>query len=273
LGASIVIPIAVGYMGLDWVKDNAGFMMGFKTMPYLFQQWGPFLAALAGVLWFGLLFFAGITSSLAFGTPWMAMMQDEFKWGRKKSAYSFGLFILLLALPTILFFQQGVFDEYDYWTGTVSLVFFALVEVILFAWVFDIDNGWKQITEGADIRVPRFFKYVIKYVTTLFILAVFVGSLIEPAGGQWGAAFRQLFSGRGWTFDASSLVSQVLHLHETDTRWFINGRVTKIFIIDMSRVLLTLAFLSIAIMVKRVTGRQNESQDMEINGQEGRIQQ
>ncbi|MEJ2635312.1 MAG: sodium-dependent transporter [Calditrichia bacterium] len=263
LGASIVIPIAVGYMGLDWVKANAGFMMGFKTMPYLFQQWGPFLAALSGVLWFGLLFFAGITSSLAFGTPWMAMMQDEFNWDRKKSAYTFGLLILLLALPCIFFFQAGVFDEYDYWTGTVSLVFFALIEIILFAWVYGIDNGWQEITGGADISVPQFFKKIIKYVTPLFIAVVFIGSLIEPAGGEWIAAFKSLFAGHGWPFDAASLVSKVFHLSEKDTRWFINGRATTIFIIDMSRVLLTLAFLGIALVVKLAMVRRKRLQKNE----------
>ena len=35
LGSAVVIPIAVGYLGLDWVVDNAGFMMAFKTMPSL----------------------------------------------------------------------------------------------------------------------------------------------------------------------------------------------------------------------------------------------
>ena len=40
LGASIVIPIAVGYLGLDWVKENAGFAMAFQTMPFLFGKWG-----------------------------------------------------------------------------------------------------------------------------------------------------------------------------------------------------------------------------------------
>ncbi len=80
--ASIVIPIAAGYLGLDWVKENAGFGMAFQTMPFLFEKWGPILSTVAGVMWFGLLFFAGITSSLAMGTPWMGFMRDEFGWGR-----------------------------------------------------------------------------------------------------------------------------------------------------------------------------------------------
>ena len=168
LGASVVIPIAVGYLGLDWVKENAGFDMAFKTMPYLFDQWGSVLAIIAGVAWFGLLFFAGITSSLAMGTPWMGFVQDEFNWSRKKASWTLGVILFVLALPTIFFYEYGVFEEYDYWTGTVSLVVFALAEVILFAWVFGMDKGWNEITHASDMNVPKIYRPIIKYVDTGF---------------------------------------------------------------------------------------------------------
>lgn len=180
LGSAIIIPISIGYLGIEQVIEltkTGGLGLGFKTLPYLFQQWGPLLAAAAGLMWFGLLFFAGITSSLAMGTPCMGFMEDEFKWGREKSAWAFGGVVLLLGLPTVLFFNEGVFDEYDYWAGTVSLVVFALAEVILFSWVFGIDKGWKEITTGADIKVPTVYKFIIKFVTPLFLTAVFIGSL------------------------------------------------------------------------------------------------
>lgn len=180
LGSSILIPIAVGYLGIDTVVEmtkTGGLGLGFKTLPYLFQQWGPVLAAIAGVMWFGLLFFAGITSSLAMGTPWIGFLQDEFNWKRKNAAWSFGAVVLILGLPTVLFFNQGVFDEYDYWAGTVSLVVFAFVEIILFSWIFGIEKGWKEIIQSADIRVPIFYKFVIKYITPIFLGLVFFGSL------------------------------------------------------------------------------------------------
>ena len=169
LGSAIVIPIAAGYLGLDWVLNNAGFGMAFQTMPFLFQQWGPTLALFAGVMWFGLLFFAGITSSLAMGTPWMGFMADEFGWSKNKGAWSFGLIALILGLPTVFFFKEGVFDDYDYWAGTVSLVAFAFFEVILFSWVFGINKGWDELTRGADIKIPVVFKFIMKYVTPLLL--------------------------------------------------------------------------------------------------------
>ena len=177
LGSAIVIPIAAGYLGLDWVINNAGFGMAFQTMPYLFEQWGPTLAMFGGVMWFGLLFFAGITSSLAMGTPWMGFMRDEFGWSTTKGAWSFGGLALLLGLPTVFFYNQGVFDDYDFWAGTVSLVAFAFFEVVLFAWIFGMDKGWKEITSGSDIKVPMAYRFIIKYITPLLLGWVFIASI------------------------------------------------------------------------------------------------
>jgi len=209
LGSLIVIPISAGYLGMDWVQQNAGFGMAFQTMPYLFQNWGPFLAAVGGMMWFGLLFFAAVTSSLAMGTPWLGFMEDEFNWSRKKSAWSFGLIILCLGLPTVYLFNYGVFDEYDYWAGTVALVVFALGEAILFSWVFGLEKGWAELNEGSDIKIPLFYKPIIKYVTPIFLIAVFLGSLLTPNGSDWINAFTSFFSGQGWPLDNSSILKQI----------------------------------------------------------------
>jgi L-asparagine transporter-like permease len=172
-GAGIIF---FAYIGFDAVSTG-GLGLGFKTLPYLFTQWGSVLGALAGFMWFSLLFFAGVTSSLAMGTPCMGFLEDEFGWTRKRAAWAFGAAILVLGLPTVLFFNEGVFDEYDYWAGQISLVVFALIEIILFAWVFGIDNGMKEINEGGDIKVPHVFKYIIKYVTPLLLAFVLIRNL------------------------------------------------------------------------------------------------
>lgn len=255
LGSLIVIPIAAGYLGLDWVIENAGFGMAFQTMPFLFENWGPILATVAGVFWFGLLFFAGITSSLAMGTPWMGFMQDEFHWSRQKAAWSFGLVTLLLGIPTVLFYQYGVFDEYDYWAGTVSLVIFAVAESVLFAWIFGMDKGWREITDGADMKVPLIYKFIIKWVTPLFLLMVFLGSVVSPAGGDWQAAFASLASGTGWPLDNGSIIRQLFNsgLREqiaaaTDAAAKAELETRLNYIIG-ARVLLTAVFLGICWLV------------------------
>lgn len=255
LGSLIVIPIAAGYLGLDWVKENAGFGMAFQTMPYLFQQWGEVLSVVAGVMWFGLLFFAGITSSLAMGTPWMGFMRDEFGWGRNKGAWSFGAMALILGLPTVLFYQQGVFDEYDYWAGTVSLVVFAMLETILFSWIFGMDKGWREITSGADIKVPNIYKYIIKYVTPLMLIIIFLGSLFKPLNNDWSGNVSNLLSGNGWNLDNGSIIKTITHagIHEqiaaaTDATQ-IAILEDKIFYLNIARFLLVGLFVFISLLV------------------------
>jgi len=107
----------------------------------------------------------------------MGFLEDEFGWKSKNAAWLFGGLVLILGLPTVLFFNYGVFDEYDYWAGTVSLVTFAFIEIILFAWIFGIKKGWAEIIEGSDIKVPIVFKFIIKYITPLLLGWVFFASL------------------------------------------------------------------------------------------------
>jgi SNF family Na+-dependent transporter len=255
LGSLIVVPIAAGYFGLDWLKENIGFGIAFQTMPFLFQQWGTTVSALAGVFWFGLLFFAGTTSSLAMGTPWISFMRDEFGWNRMKGAFSFGLLTLILGLPCVLFYQYGFFDQFDYWAGTVSLVIFALAETILFAWIFGMDRGWKEINEGADIRVPLIFKWIIKYVTPFLLFAVFTGALFSPVDNNWIEAFSSLSKGSGWPFDSQSIILQLtnekLYLKlqsavDPSEIAFINK---QIFYTNMARGMLLTLFIGISSLV------------------------
>jgi len=251
LGSLIVIPIAAGYLGLDWVKQNAGFGMGFQTMPFLFENWGPFLAAVAGVFWFGLLFFAGITSSLAMGTPWMGFLKDEFGVGREKAAWSFGLIVLVLGLPTVLFYNYGVLGEYDYWAGTVSLVIFAFTESVIFSWIYGIDKGWEEIKRGADMKVPEFYKPILKYVTPLFLLFVLVGSVFSPLGGEWDVAIQGLFSGQGWTLDNGSLIKQAMNTGIKEQLALASDSATRLRLEDQlvyingARILLLVVFVGI----------------------------
>ncbi len=252
LGGSLLIPIATAYLGLSAVQGatsgGSGFSLGFLALPTLFNNWGWF-APLAGAMWFGLLFFAGITSSLAMGQPILAYLEDELGVRRARAALTFGFVTALLGFFCVWLYPGGAFDEFDYWSGTFSLVVFALLESIVFAFVFGMERGWEEITRGADIAVPRVFRFVIQWVTPAFLLAVFVGSLVQPAAGDWGAAFRSLFSGGGWPLDAGSVLGKVLHRGDA-TAWFgPDGRATPKLVKDVSRLLLCGVFLACSALV------------------------
>ena len=262
LGGSILIPIATAYLGLAAVQSatagGSGFGLGFLTLPTLFNNWGWF-APFAGAMWFGLLFFAGITSSLAMGQPVMAFLEDEFKLPRAKSALAFGASTLALGFFCVWLYPGGAFDEFDYWTGTFSLVVFALGEAVIFAYIFGMKKGWEEITRGADMVVPRAFRFVIQWVTPVFLIVIFTTSLVKPAG-DWSAAFASLASGEGWPFAADSVVGKLLHVGDAG-RWFSDtGHATPKLVKDLTRLLLSALFVGIGGLVwlawrrKRVEG-------------------
>jgi SNF family Na+-dependent transporter len=260
LGGAIIIPIAVGYLGIPKVQELAslgGLGLGFKTIPYLFSQWGPLMATIAGVMWFGLLFFAGITSSLAMGTPVQGFLEDEFGWSRKKTAITFGIIILIIGMPTVLFFNQGVFDEYDYWTGSFSLFVFAAFEAVLFAWFFGIKKGWEEINLGADIKVSKIFRFLIAYVTPVLLIIVFLGAIFTPTNNDWIAAFNNLLNGHGWSFDHESLVGKILNaglkeqITATTDENVIGELKYRILLANLARLLLLSVFVGISLMVRK----------------------
>jgi SNF family Na+-dependent transporter len=214
LGGTILIPIAVAYLGLDEVARTAGFGMCFTTMPTLFQNWGPVFGPLSGFMWFGLLFFAAITSSLAMGQPIMAFLQTEFGLTRHRSALALAAMLVPLAAPVAFLSEKTFFDEFDFWAGTLALVVFALIETVLFAWVFGMDRGWREMHQGAELRVPRVFYYVIKYVTPVFLILILTGYVFQPKIG-WGDVAGRVAAGEplpAWEWSGDSMIGRLLHI-------------------------------------------------------------
>ncbi len=173
LGGSIAIPVTVAFFGLQQTKEIAAagsFDLGFFAMPIIFQKmpFGEFF----GTIWFFLLFLAGITSSVAMAQPLMAFLQEEFKVERKKAALIIGAFVFFLMHPVIFFLKFGFLDEMDFWIGTLGLVVFAIVEVVVFVWIFGSRNAWKEMMAGADIKIPRFFHFIMKFVTPAYLVVL-----------------------------------------------------------------------------------------------------
>ena len=173
LGASIIIPAAFIFFGpsdIQAIARSGVFNLGFVTMPLVLNKL-PF-PTLFGFFWFFLLFLAGITSSISLAQPAVAFLEDEFQINRKRAVFIFGIVSFILCQPAIFFLGRGVVDELDFWGGTFFLVVFATIETILFAWVFGMDKAWDEIHKGADMSVPKVYKFIIKYITPLFLFII-----------------------------------------------------------------------------------------------------
>jgi SNF family Na+-dependent transporter len=173
LGGTVAIPIAVAFFGLaetQTIAQGGAFNLGFQALPVIFQKIP--LGQIFGGMWFLLLFIAGITSSVALTQPAIAFLEDEFKWKREKAVIAVFSVLVVLSAIVIAFFKFGFLDELDFWAGTFGLVVFAAMEIILFSWVFKLKKGWEEMHKGADLKVPRFFKFVLTYVTPIYLLVM-----------------------------------------------------------------------------------------------------
>jgi SNF family Na+-dependent transporter len=173
LGGSIVIPAAfvfLGAAGATQAAASGAFNLGFVTMPLIFGQIS--FGAVFALLWFLLLFLAGITSSVSLAEPAIAFVADEFRLDRKRAVRRLGLVLFLLCQLPIFFLGQGVVDELDFWGGTFALVLFGTIETILFVWVFGMDRAWDEMHRGAGMTIPGFYRPIIKYVTPTFLFLI-----------------------------------------------------------------------------------------------------
>lgn len=182
LGGSIIIPAAFAFFGPLGAQEAArsgAFNLGFITMPLIFSKIP--LGDIFSFLWFSLLFLAGITSSVSLIEPAVSFIKDEFRMDRKKAVKILGIISFILCQFPIFFLANGVVDELDFWGGTFSLVLFATIETVIFVWVFGIDKAWEEIHKGAELRIPKFYKFIIKYITPLFLFLI-LGSWFVQQG-------------------------------------------------------------------------------------------
>jgi SNF family Na+-dependent transporter len=176
LGGLITIPAAFVFLGAAGAAQTGTFSLGFHTLPVVFEYMpgGRFF----GCIWFFMLFLAAITSSLSMLQPAIAFIEEALGIGRRASVTLLGLFTGLGSLFVVYFskdLKSLIFM--DDTIGTQMIVALALVQVILFGWVFGTDRLVKFAHQGAEMRLPRFFPLLIKYVSPLYLLVV-IGTFI-----------------------------------------------------------------------------------------------
>ena len=182
LGGLVAIPATFLFLGsamtLDVISQGSTFSLGFNTLPTVFANMPA--GRWFGAIWFGLLFLAAVTSSLSMLQPGIAFLEEGFGLKRRASVTALGLMTASGSLSVIYFSGDAVaLSTMDDWVGTVAIFILATVEVILFGWVVGIDRGFEEAHRGANLRIPSIFKFILKFVTPLFLLVIFAGWLVQ----------------------------------------------------------------------------------------------
>jgi len=182
LGSSIIIPATFAFFGPETIAEVSKgiFSVSFVTMPAVFAHID--FGQLFAFFWFSFMFIAALTSSVSIIQPVLAFLEDEFDVSRMKAIVIAMTSSFILALPGVLFINYGVIDELDFWGGVMGLVVFALIETIIFIWIFGIDKAWDEMHRGADMKIPRIYRFIMKYITPTFLIVILAAWLYQ----NWG---------------------------------------------------------------------------------------
>ena len=174
LGGLITLPAAVAFLGVAGVAGSVGssFSIGFKVLPLVFSEMP--MGWIFGGLFFLLLFLAAVSSSISMVQPGIAFIEESLDLNRKQSIGILGMITAMGAMIVLYFSADAkAIDHMDYWAGNFLLFVMALIEIVIFSWVYGVDKGIAKANEGGTFKIPRFFRYVMKYACPLFLLTIF----------------------------------------------------------------------------------------------------
>ncbi len=185
LGGLITIPAAFIFLGAAPLEKVAGSSMGlgFHAVPVVLE----YLPAgrLFGFLWFGLLFLAATAASISMLLPAIAFLEEGLGLDRRRSILAVGALTGIGSLLVVYLSKNSVaLDVMDFWVGSAMLLVLALFEVILFGWVIGADRGLEEANRGSDIRIPRFFGFIIRYLCPAYLLFILGGFAYQDFGRQ-----------------------------------------------------------------------------------------
>jgi SNF family Na+-dependent transporter len=185
LGGLITVPAAFVFLGAAGVAGKGTFGLGFNVLPYVFAHMP--LGGLFAFLFFLLLFIAAITSSLSMLQPGIAFLEEGLGLKRKPAMVLLG-FITAIGSLLVWWFSADLkaLDTIDFWVGNCMVFVSGAVIIFVFSWGLGIEKGWAEAHEGAEMRIPAVYKFVMKWITPAFLLAIFV---LWLAGNVFGWNF------------------------------------------------------------------------------------
>lgn len=179
--AGIVIFPAVFSFGLE---PNAGPKLIFEILPTIFQQMPG--GTIWATLFFLLLFFASITSTISLSEIPITFLIDEYKISRVKAIAITAVLMTIIAVLSALSFStlsdvkllgRNLFDFLDFVGPNFFMLLGGLVTAIYVGWVLKKDVIHEQLTNGGMHRsrfVQPYIIFSLRYIAPVAIVIIFL---------------------------------------------------------------------------------------------------
>ena len=186
----MIIPAVFAFSGGDPDTLQAGPALMFITIPKVFANMG--FGTVVGILFFLLVLFAAVTSSIALTESAVSTFEDEIGWSRRKSTAVIGIIMTALGTLSCLGYGPLAFvkiigmqflDFFDFLTNSVMMPIAAMMTSIFVSKVVGIDRIEEEIRHGeAAFRRKKIFVVMIKYLCPIFAMIILASSVANAFG-------------------------------------------------------------------------------------------
>lgn len=186
LAGLMIIPAVFAFNGGSKATLNAGPSLMFVSLPNVFNSMG--LGTIIGVLFFMLVMFAALTSSVALAESVVSTFEDELHLSRRKAAVLTGTIIIVLGLLSALGFNvlSGVtplgmsfLDFFDFLTNSVMMPIAAIATCVLILKVVGLEKIEEEITSTSKFRRKFIYNFVMKYLSIILLVVILASSVLN----------------------------------------------------------------------------------------------
>ena len=189
LAGLMVIPAVFSFSGGDEATLGKGPGLMFVTLPKVFDSITG--GSVIGSVFFLLVFFAALTSSISLMETIVSILQDKLGWGRRRACLVVFGGCLLLGLPSTLGFGVlGDFtiagltflDMFDFLSNSVLMPIVALLTCLFVGYVIKPKTLIEEMQVGGAFKSQRLFTVIIKYVAPVCIVLILISSVLDGLG-------------------------------------------------------------------------------------------
>ena len=186
----MIIPAVFSFSGGNMETLKAGPSLMFITIPKVFASMG--LGTGIGIIFFLLVLFAAITSSIALTESAVSTFQDELHWSRKKSTIILGIIMIGLGtlsclgygpLSNVTIIGMQFLDFFDFLTNSVMMPIAAIAICIFVSRVVGLEKVEAEITkDGNSFKRKKIFNFMIQYLCPIFAFIILLSSIANAFG-------------------------------------------------------------------------------------------
>ena len=186
----MIIPAVFAFSGGDPDTLQAGPALMFITIPKVFANMG--MGTFVGVLFFILVLFAALTSSIALTESSVSTIEDELGWSRKKSTLLVAVVMVILGtlsclgygpLASVTVIGMQFLDFFDFMTNSVMMPIAAIATCLLVSRVIGVEKIEEEVTQsGKPFKRKRVFNMMIRRLCPIFAAIILISSVANAFG-------------------------------------------------------------------------------------------